>query len=354
MYLYYFERILRAATGDPDFALPYWNYSNEANPNARQIPLPYREPADATNALWISQRSAAMNAGGMLSTSAVNFGPAFTFKNFCVSTGSALSFGGQLLAAPNHSAQPHSAFERTPHDDVHVQIGGYMGSFSTAARDPVFWLHHANIDRLWKRWLDQQEGRGHADAAQWLSHKFVFFDVGGARVELTGAQILDTVAQLDYRYDDDPAVPPPNPATPCSAPVAAAERSVMAAGPNAPIVLEGARQKVALKPGAALRAETGGRNLVLTVEGITFDRMPDTIYEIYLNLPEGHGPMPGKHAYRVNAVVAHLQKAGPWQEGALQVTFFPRGPEPPPGVVLARDARPPAKVTIGSLSLTLE
>ena len=30
MYLYYFERILRKASGDPNFTLPYWNYSNES------------------------------------------------------------------------------------------------------------------------------------------------------------------------------------------------------------------------------------------------------------------------------------------------------------------------------------
>src|SRR5262245_50518727 len=27
MYVYFFERILRTASGDPIFALPYWNYS---------------------------------------------------------------------------------------------------------------------------------------------------------------------------------------------------------------------------------------------------------------------------------------------------------------------------------------
>lgn len=46
MYLYYFERILRKASGNPEFALPYWDYSDPGDPNARQIPLPYREPAD--------------------------------------------------------------------------------------------------------------------------------------------------------------------------------------------------------------------------------------------------------------------------------------------------------------------
>lgn len=37
------------------------------------------------------------------------------------------------------------------HVDVHVAVGGTMNSASSPA-DPVFWLHHANIDRLWERW----------------------------------------------------------------------------------------------------------------------------------------------------------------------------------------------------------
>jgi hypothetical protein len=34
------------------------------------------------------------------------------------------------------------------HNHAHVLIGGWMGSTSTAAFDPIFWLHHAHIDRL--------------------------------------------------------------------------------------------------------------------------------------------------------------------------------------------------------------
>ena len=42
MYLYFFERILRAASGDPNLTLPYWNYSKSMA--ARALPLPFRTP----------------------------------------------------------------------------------------------------------------------------------------------------------------------------------------------------------------------------------------------------------------------------------------------------------------------
>ena len=38
------------------------------------------------------------------------------------------------------------------HDSVHVWVGGTMGFISTAPADPLFWMHHANIDRLWWQW----------------------------------------------------------------------------------------------------------------------------------------------------------------------------------------------------------
>ena len=38
------------------------------------------------------------------------------------------------------------------HDDVHVWVGGSMSEVPTAAYDPIFWAHHAMIDRIWYLW----------------------------------------------------------------------------------------------------------------------------------------------------------------------------------------------------------
>jgi tyrosinase len=37
------------------------------------------------------------------------------------------------------------------HNRVHNYVGGHMGT-REAPNDPVFWLHHCNIDRLWWQW----------------------------------------------------------------------------------------------------------------------------------------------------------------------------------------------------------
>ncbi|KAK6196963.1 hypothetical protein LQW54_010977 [Pestalotiopsis sp. IQ-011] len=38
------------------------------------------------------------------------------------------------------------------HNSIHGQIGGQMGNPQVAAFDPIFWLHHTNIDRMFAMW----------------------------------------------------------------------------------------------------------------------------------------------------------------------------------------------------------
>lgn len=44
--------------------------------------------------------------------------------------------------------------ETVLHNRVHMYVGGHMGDTLISPNDPVFWLHHANVDRLWARWQE--------------------------------------------------------------------------------------------------------------------------------------------------------------------------------------------------------
>jgi tyrosinase len=44
------------------------------------------------------------------------------------------------------------------HNSGHVWVGGSMGSVPTAPADPVFWMHHAEIDRVWFEWQKTHPG----------------------------------------------------------------------------------------------------------------------------------------------------------------------------------------------------
>jgi tyrosinase len=45
------------------------------------------------------------------------------------------------------------------HNSGHVWVGGSMLSVPTAPADPVFWMHHAEIDRLWAEWQGSHAGQ---------------------------------------------------------------------------------------------------------------------------------------------------------------------------------------------------
>lgn len=131
MYICFFERILRKASGLPSLGLPYWNYSDATDANARFLPAAFR---DTTSTLFTSNRNAAINAGtGQLSASAVSL--------------------ASVIPGPTGFYPFSSNVNVTPHGAVHLGVGGGMSGFNTAGLDPIFWLHHCNIDRLWNRWL---------------------------------------------------------------------------------------------------------------------------------------------------------------------------------------------------------
>jgi tyrosinase len=49
------------------------------------------------------------------------------------------------------------------HDGIHGWVGGTMGLIEYAAFDPLFWSHHAMIDRLWWIWQQKNPATGGPD-----------------------------------------------------------------------------------------------------------------------------------------------------------------------------------------------
>ncbi len=82
-----------------------------------------------------------------------------------------------------------------------------MGSFFTAGLDPVFWLHHANIDRLWQVWLELDPANQHpAGDPAWGDTEFSFPKVGGGVHKWRVKDVLTTEA-IGYKYADTTAPP---------------------------------------------------------------------------------------------------------------------------------------------------
>ncbi|PCH98003.1 MAG: hypothetical protein COB85_02340 [Bacteroidetes bacterium] len=70
------------------------------------------------------------------------------------------SLPGSLTTINNQSA--YTAFtqelEDGPHNSVHGWVGGDMGSLPDAPGDPLFWMHHAMIDKIWHDWQQTHPG----------------------------------------------------------------------------------------------------------------------------------------------------------------------------------------------------
>jgi tyrosinase len=58
--------------------------------------------------------------------------------------------------------------EGNPHGSAHTSFGGSIASIGTAARDPLFFLLHCNVDRLWAKWQRQNNRFDPAQAAAFV------------------------------------------------------------------------------------------------------------------------------------------------------------------------------------------
>jgi tyrosinase len=61
-----------------------------------------------------------------------------------------------LEAVTTGSTSPYTqlrpVFEAEPHGRAHISFEGVISVIASAARDPLFFLLHANVDRLWAKW----------------------------------------------------------------------------------------------------------------------------------------------------------------------------------------------------------
>lgn len=68
----------------------------------------------------------------------------------------------------------HASFrsmEGNPHGTAHTRWAGFLRSISTAAKDPLFFMLHCNVDRLWAKWQAQNKVRYDASTAGYDSGK---------------------------------------------------------------------------------------------------------------------------------------------------------------------------------------
>jgi tyrosinase len=307
MYLAFFEQIVMAAVerlgGPADWALPYWNYSDTDNTDARVLPPAFRAetlPDGSSNALRVEQRVSGANAGNSLgSVNHVDLSFAFGEHSF-IAVGGGPGFGGPRTDF-NHEEGDAGAVEVVPHGAMHMGVGGsfppgWMSSFNTAPLDPIFWLHHCNIDRLWEVWLRENSQHLNPDEAQWLTGvPFDFHDAGGAPVSMTSSQVVDTsAAPLFYVYEGVPAPLPTPPPTELARIRSMEKQRIpeMVGATQTPLTLANETATAVLpvsQPTGPAKESGAARRVYLNIENITSSGHPGS-YLVYLNLPPNEKP----------------------------------------------------------------
>jgi tyrosinase len=87
------------------------------------------------------------------------------------------------------------------HNNVHVWVGGDMG-LSSSPNDPVFFLHHCNVDRIWAAWQAKHESAAYVpDMTEPTSLQFHRLDDPLYSVfeeQVTPRNMLDYRAYYEY------------------------------------------------------------------------------------------------------------------------------------------------------------
>ena len=94
------------------------------------------------------------------------------------------------------------------HNAVHIYLSGHMRDVATASNDPIFFLHHANIDRIFEAWLRKFNGNlppylpmtGEHPGHNFNDTLVPFFPLK------TNGDMYKTSTQLGFTYDEVPNI----------------------------------------------------------------------------------------------------------------------------------------------------
>ena len=344
MYLYCFERIIRKFSGMYDWAIPFWDWTNPAQ---LSLPAPFR---DSASNLYDGTRYASINGGAPLSSSL------------------GTSIAGAMTLLDYFSAQ---SSVNGPHGSVHVSIGGNMLAPKTAATDPIFYVHHSEVDRQWNQWLAQGGGRSSpVGNATWRTTHYTFFDECCQPITLSGCDVVRAARQLSYSYEGEP----PQVQQYCPRLPFNWRDLVVLVQWRRPFIIRERPVRIRLVPPEQraaiprlMQAARSGAHLALRLDGIVADKQPGVSWEVHVG-PAGFAPSKesfvgifalfgsglrtGANHFHPASFAFPLGNAANLDPSRLELAFVPVGGDPreaAPGRIA-----PTVPVTIGEVSIIVD
>lgn len=332
-YLGCFEAIVRETIrglGGPadKWALPFWNYSDTTNQFARLVRPEFLEaklPDGTPNALFqdikrapFTARQTPLGKAGDFGLDAVEVRLDALNQPSYSNPPNVPSFGGGVTGFTHNGVQgAMGQLEGSPHGDVHMAVGFdartntgfWMGGFNTAGLDPLFWLHHCNLDRLWDVWIAKPRSnpadsrwQRPSSAATGQKMPFILSMPGRPNFTFVPADVVNSARSVfAYRYEGLPAASPRGglamaPPAPSVAAVDETPPKLIGAT-SGPVELDGGRATASVslrgvrKPGAGMRglAPQQAPRIFLSIENIVSEG-PSLPYRVYLNVPDDFDP----------------------------------------------------------------
>ncbi|CAI9784324.1 unnamed protein product [Fraxinus pennsylvanica] len=216
-YLYFYERILGSLIGDPTFALPFWNWDNPKGMTLPPIFDKEKSPLYDTKRDQELIRSPGVvdltfsGSTDPLQLVANNLTSIYSEMVRSVST--TTDFMGKPYCAGSSPSPGPGSSENGSHTGIHWWVGTKdpsgpnkfnenMGNFYSAGRDPSFYCHHSNVDRMWTIWREVVKTDVPKDitSVNYLNAEFLFYDENKQLVRVKAGDCYDQ-RKLGYDYD---------------------------------------------------------------------------------------------------------------------------------------------------------
>ncbi|CAA7404091.1 unnamed protein product [Spirodela intermedia] len=289
-YLHFHERILGKLIGDDSFIF--------TDPNS-SLYDEYRDPAHKPPVVLDLDYGNKSDYVPPIPQQQINRNLSIMYRQMISNAKTTTLFMGQPYRAGDN-ADP-GAGENTPHGPIHLWVGTPepcyvdMGVFYAAGRDPIFYSHHANVDRMWQVWKKLNPRNVDFKDRDWLDASFLcfpdilFYDEDARLVRVKVRDCLEpemlefTYQNVDLPWLSKRATPRATPAgksrrggRSCSNPRGGAATFPLTLSSLASITLK--RPKVS-RP----QAEKDKQEETLVVNGIEFDPTNCVKFDVYVD-----------------------------------------------------------------------
>ncbi|KAE9591751.1 putative catechol oxidase [Lupinus albus] len=292
-YLYFFERILGSLINDPTFALPFWNYDA---PGGMQLPSIY---ADPKSPLYDNLRNPIHQPPTLIDldynfeedpNASVSANLAIMYRQVVSGGKTPKLFFGNAYRAGDEADPGAGSVENVPHGPVHGWTGDInqpnnedMGNFYSAARDPIFFAHHSNIDRIWSIWKTLGGKRKDITDSDWLESGFLFYDENKNLVRVKVKDSVDT-KKLRYVYQDVEIPWLKNKPQPRRSKAQRSAPQTSRSFVKFPLVLDSVVSTIVERPRKSRsKKEKEEQEEVLVIEGIEYDRNIGVKFDVFIN-----------------------------------------------------------------------